>query len=249
MKESRVLATVNGKQITEKDVDLLLRNLGPQRAMQFYSEEGRKRLLDELINQELIYLDALESGLDSDEEFLAELEYMKQNLLKQFAVRKLLENISIEEEELVTFYSDNKEKFKKPETVRARHILVDTESEANKIIEEIKSGLNFEDAAKRYSKCPSKANGGDLGYFTRGKMVKEFENASFELEKGQMSEPVKTSFGYHIIEILDKKEEEISPFEAVKDQIKNQLIAAKQNEVYFKKVEELRNIYEVKVNL
>lgn len=248
MEENKVLATVNDKQITEKDVDLLLRKLGPQRAMQFYSEEGRKRLLDELINQELIYLEALENGLDNNEEFLAELEYMKQNLLKQFAVRKLLENISIKEE-LVTFYNDNKEKFKKPETVRARHILVDTESEANKIIEEIKSGLDFEDAAKKYSKCPSKTNGGDLGYFTRGKMVKEFENASFELEKGQMSEPVKTSFGYHIIEVLDKKEEEISPFEEVKEQIKNQLFTSKQNEVYFKKIEELRNIYEVKVNL
>lgn len=249
MEENKVLATVNGKQITEKDVDLLLRNLGSQRAMQFYSEEGRKRLLDELINQELIYLDALENGLDNNEEFLAELEYMKQNLLKQFAVRKLLEDISINEEELVTFYNDNKEKFKKPETVRARHILVDTESEANKIIEEIKSGLDFEDAAKKYSKCPSKTNGGDLGYFTRGKMVKEFENASFELEKGEMSEPVKTSFGYHIIEVLDKKEEEISPFEEVKEQIKNQLFVAKQNEVYYKKIDELRNIYEVKVNL
>lgn len=249
MEENKILATVNGKGITEKDVDLLLRNLGPQRAMQFYSEEGRKRLLDELINQELIYLDALENGLDNNEVFLSELEYMKQNLLKQFAVRKLLENISINEEELISYYNDNKENFKKLASVRARHILVDTEREANEIIEEIKNGLDFEEAAKKYSKCPSKANGGDLGYFTRGKMVKEFENASFELEKGQMSEPVKTSFGYHIIEVLDKKEEEISPFEEVKEQIKNQLIATKQNEVYFKKIEELRNIYEVKVNL
>ncbi|QIB26829.1 peptidylprolyl isomerase [Caloranaerobacter azorensis] len=246
MEGNRVLATVNGKEITEKDVDLLLKNLGSQRAMQFYSEEGRKKLVDELINQELIYLDALENKLDSDEEFLTELEYMRQNLLKQFAVRKLLENVSIEEEELVAFYNSNKTRFKKPEMVRARHILVDTESEANRIIEEIKKGLNFEEAAKKYSKCPSKANGGDLGYFTRGKMVKEFESASFELEKGQMSEPVKTSFGYHIIEVLDKKEEEVSPFEAVKEQIKNQLIATKQNEVYFKKVDKLRNTYEVK---
>ncbi len=158
MEGNRVLATVNGKEITEKDVDLLLKNLGPQRAMQFYSEEGRKKLVDELINQELIYLDALENKLDSDEEFLTELEYMRQNLLKQFAVRKLLENVSIEEEELVAFYNSNKTRFKKPEMVRARHILVDTESEANRIIEEIKKGLNFEDAAKKYSKCPSKAN-------------------------------------------------------------------------------------------
>ena len=90
--------------------------------------------------------------------------------------------------------------------VRAEHILVKTEAEANDIKTQIEEGkISFEDAAKEYSKCPSKANGGDLGYFGRGMMVKEFETASFEGEVGKVSDPVQTQFGWHLIKVLDKK--------------------------------------------
>lgn len=90
--------------------------------------------------------------------------------------------------------------------VRAEHILVKTEAEANDIKAQIEEGkISFEDAAKEYSKCPSKANGGDLGYFGRGMMVKEFETASFEGEVGKVSDPVQTQFGWHLIKVLDKK--------------------------------------------
>ena len=90
--------------------------------------------------------------------------------------------------------------------VRAEHILVKTEAEANDIKAQIEEGkISFEDAAKEYSKCPSKANGGDLGYFGRGMMVKEFETASFEGEVGKVSNPVQTQFGWHLIKVLDKK--------------------------------------------
>ena len=90
--------------------------------------------------------------------------------------------------------------------VRAEHILVQTQEEAKYIKADIESGkISFEDAAKEYSKCPSKANGGDLGYFGRGMMVKEFENASFDGEKGKVSDPVQTQFGWHLIKVIDKK--------------------------------------------
>ncbi len=90
--------------------------------------------------------------------------------------------------------------------VRAEHILVQTQEEAKNIKADIENGkISFEDAAKEYSKCPSKANGGDLGYFGRGMMVKEFENASFDGEKGKVSDPVQTQFGWHLIKVIDKK--------------------------------------------
>lgn len=90
--------------------------------------------------------------------------------------------------------------------VRAEHILVKTEQEANEIKSEIEAGkITFEDAAVKYSFCPSKANGGDLGYFGRGMMVKEFEIASFDGEVGRVSNPVQTQFGWHLIKVLDKK--------------------------------------------
>ena len=89
--------------------------------------------------------------------------------------------------------------------VRALHILVKTEKEARDILNELKNGANFEKMAQMKSLCPSGKKGGDLGWFGRGMMVREFEKAAFELEKGQMSGPVKTEFGWHIIKVLDKR--------------------------------------------
>ncbi len=90
--------------------------------------------------------------------------------------------------------------------VRAEHILVTSKTQAEDIKSQIESGkITFEEAAKKYSSCPSKANGGDLGYFGRGMMVKEFENAAFDGEKGKVTDPVQTQFGWHLIKVIDKK--------------------------------------------
>lgn len=87
--------------------------------------------------------------------------------------------------------------------VRASHILVKTEDEANSILFDLKNGKSFEESARLKSLCPSKKNGGDLGWFSRGKMVKDFENAAFSLAKGELSKPIKTQFGWHIIKLTD----------------------------------------------
>ncbi len=89
--------------------------------------------------------------------------------------------------------------------MRASHILVKTEGEAVDLLNQIKSGKNFGELAKKHSDCPSKNRGGDLGFFKRGQMVKEFENAAFSMGKGQVSEPVRTQFGYHLIKVTDTK--------------------------------------------
>lgn len=89
--------------------------------------------------------------------------------------------------------------------VRASHILVKTEIEAIELLTQLKNGKDFAELARKHSLCPSGKNGGDLGFFTRGRMVKEFEDTAFNLEKGQISNPVKTKFGYHLIKVTDKK--------------------------------------------
>lgn len=89
--------------------------------------------------------------------------------------------------------------------VKASHILVKTEEEAKKLYDEIKNGKNFADAAAEVSLCPSGSAGGDLGFFSRGMMVKPFEDAAFALETGELSEPVQTQFGWHLIQVTDKK--------------------------------------------
>ena len=92
-----------------------------------------------------------------------------------------------------------------PKEVRASHILVKTEAEARKLISDIKSGAKFEDLAKKHSTCPSGKEGGDLGFFGKNMMVKQFEDAAFKMEIGQLSEPIKTQFGYHVIKVTGKR--------------------------------------------
>lgn len=107
---------------------------------------------------------------------------------------------------LIPFTSDKGwAKMEEITKVKASHILVSSESEAKALKSEIEEGASFEELAKKYSKCPSGKNGGDLGYFRRGQMVKEFENAAFDTKINQVSDPIKTQFGYHLIKVYDKK--------------------------------------------
>ncbi|MBU5256993.1 peptidylprolyl isomerase [Tissierella praeacuta] len=249
MSEKRVLAVVNGKEITEDTVLKFLNDLGPQMAMQFQSPEGIKRVVDELVNQELIYLNALENELDKEESFTKELERLKEGLLKQYALNNILSEVTLTEGEILEFYNKNKANFKNPETVVASHILVDNEDKAKDIINEINNGLSFEEAAQSYSSCPSKERGGNLGEFTKGQMVPEFETAAFNMEVDTISEPVKTQFGYHIIKLLAKNKESLSTFDEIKKEITQQVLGMKQQQVYLDKTNQLKQKYEVVNNM
>lgn len=245
MSKEKVLAKVNGKEITEKDLNILIQSMGPQRAMQFQSEEGKKELVNELINQELVYLDAIENKMNDEEAFNKKLEDFAANLLKQYYLEKLLTNVEVSEEKVKEYYENNKDKFISGEKYKASHILVDEEEKAEEILKEIKEGKSFEEAAKEYSSCPSKDKGGDLGYFGKGQMVKEFEEAAEKAELDVVVGPVKTQFGYHLILVTDKKESETMSFEEVKGQLKGQLMNQRQKEVYDEKMDELKAKYDV----
>lgn len=243
----KVLAKVNGKEIKQDDVLRFLTDVGPEVAMQFQSPEGIKKVVEELVNQELLYLDALESNLNNEIEFKKLVEDTEIVLLKNYAIGKLLSQKKVGEDEAKEYYKNNKEKFTKPETAHASHILVDSEDKANEIINEINMGKTFEDAAKEYSTCPSNAKGGDLGEFGRGQMVVEFEDAVFSMEEGSISTPVKTQFGYHIIKLIERKEAGSQDFEAVKNKIMQVLMGIKQQKVYLDKVNQLKLKYNVEL--
>ncbi len=245
MSEKKVLATVEGREITDDHVDRLLAGLGPQRAAQFNTPDGRKTLLNEVITQELIYVDAQQKKLDEEEEFKAELEIMSRELLKQYGLRKLLEDVEVSDEEAFEYYKAHRNEFKSQESVKAKHILVDQPQKAEQIYWDLKKGLFFEEAAKKYSSCPSASVGGDLGYFTRGQMVPEFEKAAFDLEINEISRPVQTQFGYHIIKLVDRKKAGIKDFDEVEADIKNILIGSKQNKKYVEESKRLRETYSV----
>lgn len=244
---NKVLAKVNGKEITEQDKQFLLQQLGPQRAAQFQGEQGDQMLLNELINQELFYFDALDSNIDETERFKAELEKAKENILKQLNIQNTLNTVDVTEEQAKEHYEANAEKYDKPPRAKAYHILVDEEDKAEEIAEEIKDGLDFEEAAKQYSSCPSKEKGGDLGFFEKGKMVPEFEEVAFDIDLNELSDPVKTQFGYHLIKVTDREEGSSSSYDEVKDQIIQELTVKAQNELYLGKVKELKDKYDVEI--
>lgn len=244
---SKIIAKVNGKEITQADMELLVRTLGPEKTQQFQSEEGQKQLIDELVNQELFYFDAVESKLEDEEVFKSELEVAKQNILKQLNIKKTLDTVTVAEDDMKKFYEDNSEKFVRPMTVTASHILVDAEEKADEIYAAIEAGKDFAEAATEFSSCPSKDRGGDLGPFGQGQMVPEFEQAAFAMEVGKVSAPVKTQFGFHIIKLTEKSEAGTSPYDEVKAQIEQQLVIMQQNDAYFKKVNELKEKYTIEL--
>ncbi len=244
---NQVLAKVNGKEITQDMLNGVMRNLPENHRAQMSTEEGQKRLLEEIVSGELLYLEAVDNNLDKTEGFKNLMEEARRNLLQRYAVENLIADVTITEDEIKTFYSQNEDQFATGAEVTASHILVETEGEIKQAMEEISKGLSFEDAAKKYSTCPSNANGGQLGTFSRGKMVPEFEDVAFSLSEGETSEPVKTQFGYHLVKVDAKKESGVASFEEVKTSIESQLLNQKQFDLYNQKVTELKETYPVEI--
>ena len=242
MSEEKLVAIVNGKEISRDDVLKFLNDMDPQMAMQFKSPEGIRRVIDEMVNQELLYFDAKDSNFEEEAEFISGLELAKTVLLKSYAFNKIMQGIEVNEEEVIGYYNSHKADFHNDESAKASHILVDTEAKANDILDEINDGLSFEDAARRYSSCPSKEVGGDLGKFSRGQMVPEFS-----MEVGMISKPVKTKFGYHLIKLVEKYPELESTFEEAKDDIYHEVLRLKQQREYLNKIDELKEKYEVQI--
>jgi peptidyl-prolyl cis-trans isomerase C len=244
MTKQNIIAKVGKQDITTSDAEAYLRRIDPRTAQQFQTPDGRKRLTEELIHQELLYLDAKDSELDQDPQFVKSLEKVKEDMLKQYAVNKLISELKIEDQEVKDYYREHKEDFTKPVTIKASHILLDDGEKSQEIYKEIKSGsLSFETAAEKYTTC----EGVDLGHFTKGKMVPAFEDVAFKLTIDEVSPPVKTDFGYHIIKVYERKVGEGKAYYDIKDELKQQLLMEKQQNVFFGKINSLKDKYGVEI--
>ena len=242
----KILATVGGQPVTEKDVDEFLMTLG-QRGQAYNNPEGRRIILQQVIGNKLLLLDAKRNLYEAEAAFREQLNRVKDNLLISYAGEKAVASVTVSDKEAEEYYEANKEQFKQGETVNASHILVDSEEKAKAIYEEIASGAKtFEDAAREYSSCPSKESGGNLGDFGRGQMVPEFDKAVFEMEIGEITaEPVKTQFGYHLIKLVSKSEPKETPYAEIKDEIKAGLLGEKRRKAYESKINQLKIMYPV----
>lgn len=245
--ENKVLATVNGRQITENDIQEAIKRFPKEQQAYLATEQGKKQLLEQLISFEVFYNYGKEMEYDKTKEYTTAIEIMERDALTQLSVNKVLSQVELTDKEVEDYYNANKSNFVVGEMISAKHILVDTEELAKEVAEEIKNGMTFGDAATKYSTCPSKAQGGNLGKFGKGQMVPEFEEAAFNLEIGKVSEPVKTQFGYHLIQVEEKQEATEKSFDEVKDLIRTNLLQERQNVKYATTLEKLKKKYNVEV--
>jgi peptidyl-prolyl cis-trans isomerase C len=244
--ENKVLAVAAGNEITEKDLNAIISRYPQEQRGALQSEEKKEQLVEQLISFELMNKFGKEIGLDNTEEYKEAIENISKEVITSMAINKILSDVTVTDEEVKKYYEDNKESFGTPATVAARHILVETEEEAKKAKEEILSGsISFGDASMKYSMCPSNQQGGSLGEFSRGMMVPEFEEAAFMAEIGEITEPVKTQFGYHLIVVDAKNEASIKSFDEVKNNVLNELLKQNQHTKYDQILKELEGKYGV----
>jgi peptidyl-prolyl cis-trans isomerase C len=243
-----VMARVGETEIRLKDVREILGRLDPQRAAMYDNEMGHRAIVEEMVNMELFLLLGRELEVEKDPGFVEMLENVKKDIIRRFAVDRVMKDVKVTPEEIAEFYEKNTENFTVPESVRASHILVSGDVEMEKVREDLKAGMSFEDAAKKHSISPSKDQGGDLGYFSRGQMVKEFEDAAFALKVGDVSaEPVKTKFGLHLIKLTERKEASVRPLDEVREEIVEALENDKKGKIYQEELARLREKYKVEI--
>lgn len=243
----KVLARVNSQDITEREVLQFIQPFGQQALMLYGTEQGRKMILEDVITMRLYALDGEDQKLYEAPEFQETLANTRRVMLAQAAMRNAIKDVTISDDEAKKFYDDNPRVFTQPEKIHARHILVSGDENLARVQELLKAGTSFDVVAKEHSIDPgSAANGGDLGEFPRGVMVKEFEDAAFNLrEPGEISAPVKTQFGWHIIKLEDRIPEATTPFEQVKPQVLQELQERKTQDILKNRSEELEKVYKV----
>ena len=213
-----VVAKVDGTEIRQSDIALAEEELGAS-LPPGGGEQRREQLVAYVIDITLVAKAAEAKKIGDGKDFQQRLAFARNKLLME----RMLTNegkAAASDEAMRKVYDEAKSQMKTEEEVRARHILVETEDEANKLLGEIKGGGDFAELAKTKSKDPSAAaGGGDLGYFTKEQMVPEFADVAFKMSAGQLSNPVKSQFGWHLIKVEDKRTKPMPEFEQVKEQI------------------------------
>lgn len=226
----KVVARVDGKEITNMDLALVGVEYAQDLA-QVPAAMRQKVLIDVMIDMELLANAAVKEGLDNDPEYLKHIDYLKSRALRDTYLR---EKVDLEptDEELQKIYDEQFADYKGEEERHARHILVKTEDEAKDLVKALDDGKDFAELAKEKSTGPTGPNGGDLGFFTKGQMVPEFDTAVFGMEAGNYTkEPVKTQFGWHVIKLEEVREQAKPTFDQLKDGLKTQVIRARFQEL------------------
>jgi peptidyl-prolyl cis-trans isomerase C len=250
---AKVVAKVNGVTITEEDVKLALEELGSTLPQQMDEKQRRDYAIDYLVDLKIVAAAADRENIGETADFKRRMDQTRDRLLMESLLTREGDK-GATDEAIRKFYDDTVKTLKPTVEVKARHILVEKEEEAKAAIERIRKGEDFAKLASELSKDPgSGKEGGDLGWFEKERMVPEFGEAAFKLEKGQVSEIVKTQFGFHIIKLDDRREKAPPAFDSVKEQLKRYMVQKSQQDFVLKlregaKIEKTETTVEPKKN-
>lgn len=262
--KDEVVASVNGNNITKSQLyNELVKQGGPDalnslitdKIIQLEVAKQKITVSQDEIQKELDNLIKSQGGQDAFNQALAQYGYtqdqINQNIVKTLQIQKLLEpGITITDADMKSYFEENKESYNTPEQVKASHILVDSEAKAQEVKSKLAAGADFAEMAKEYSIDPgTKDKGGELGFFSKGSMVPEFENVAFSLEVGKISDPVKTDYGYHIIKVEEKQPAKIATYEESKNQVKEAILNSKLQEAYSTWMQAKQSEYKIVNNL
>lgn len=232
--KKEVLAQVGDKTITVADFDERVAAFPPQMAAQLEKKENKIKLLNQMVDEQVLVSEAVKRNYDDKKEFKEELEKQKRGILVALLLKDEVEaKVSVKDSDAKKFYDDNPDKFAEREQRSVSHILVQDQDTAKKVLAQLKKGAKFSALAAQYSIDPSGKNGGSLGPIVKGQLVPSFELAAFSLKKsGDISDVVKTNFGYHIIRLDEISKRPAIPYDQVKDQIKQQLLGEQQQDAF-----------------
>lgn len=260
-KEGPVLAKVGGEVITVAEFESELSSLPEYTQKRMNTVEEKRKHLEKMIDERLLLQEAGKRKLDQDEEIRAKVDRYRNRLITEKLFREIAEERSkVADGEIQAYYEENKDRFRQKERIRARQIVIllppnadpekeaQAERKAQEALNRLKAGEDFAKVAKEYSEGPAAGRGGDLGFFSRGRMVPEFEEVAFSLKDvGDRSDLVRTKFGFHIIELTGRQPAQELSLEDVKDRIVRQLESARRREVRQSLAEELRGQANVEI--
>ncbi|MBE3127367.1 MAG: peptidyl-prolyl cis-trans isomerase [Candidatus Atribacteria bacterium] len=240
-----ILASFGGQTITLGEFNQIWEQLPEEYKLQL----DKSILLDQVISEKLLIKEANNMGLEKDNDVLEQIKKMTEQILVQTLIqREILDKVDVNDEEVSEYYEQNKGSFTEKEQIHLYNISTANEEEAQVILEQLKAGGDFSEIAKEKSTGSSAAQGGDLGYLTKGTVIPEIEEKIFALEIEELSEVVKTDSVFNIFKITEKKPEIVKSLEEVKEEIIQTLLPTKQKEAFDNLLEELKGKVEIEIN-
>lgn len=248
------LARINNVSISQEEFQQMLEKQPLEGKMRLLSEKETRDFLENfVISREVLYQEAAKKGFDQKKEVLAKIEDARRAILIDALLEEALRGKGeVSEEEIQKYYRDNQALFREPEEIKIRHIVVNTESALKEVVTKLSRGESFEKLAAIYNIGNFREDGGNLGYIRRGQLAPpfaQFEEAAFSLRKrGEVSEVVRTPYGYHIIRLEDMRGTAVRPLNQVKERIRFFLQPRKKQEAYLEYVKEAKSKAKIAIN-